>query len=1066
MIKRPHLLLLATLTGLTCVGLGRAGDERKKADLAKLADTALWEAEVARLAGCDGKEKFLKAWRFHRCPQKDGTDDLHVLAADYEYDFQRKPSFSPGGSYTIDAPEELFGKDPGADGLSAPSLARVSDHLLLVFGSDGNELKPFGGDNSIKRGYLFDFNRDGIMERADSSNREVAGADDHDIQVFELKTIEREPKTLLQVIFNWHHEEADEINDWDFTCYDQENDGRVEIAFGPKSAANDAELRRFVFRWDESTKSYSADEIPEHSHIRVVQPGETLEQIAKAGGLDYPIEGETSDDPFAPKLPASRPPQKPYTFASLKGASDAELLAFFRGKQRRDSFFGAADSFETRLSPGFWEMSPKEAALAFVEANRTPSHRRHWKLAIDDRNAIAPPESGWWLHDWNSSGCYSFSKHVFALRFGVTSPVLLATDYNSQGMVGRNPLVDQPGSTARLIPLSEKEARFLSDTLFWMDRIRSHEIEERDGPMGGSYSTADGFATLHLAGDGIPARKVASDTIWAMSSVSSNWKEDYAPEICLNLIEHLLASALPAHLGDRWKVAPEIDRRSLSTPLDQRLAPRHDVPARDQLVDVLTRTFERHFKEPIPAPALAELVECAGQEAILELKPALERLNASLPPAGVDDKEFETLEKRFSRDHFGNPRQDDPSDHPKDYQRYQELMEMRSLAPGPVLRDPLNRALEQLRLAVSSKLLMKAVRDNGEYTQWALDRLRRNFPAMWKDHLIGEFQHANLEEQRNIFETIATASPQAAKDLLALISPKKIDDMLIEVAEFQIEHDPKAVTARIPALIAIVRETTGDYLRRGKAIELMGRIELKPDDVANLAPLLLAELKTPEKKNDFTRSYTFCAAIETLSRLPGAKAHLDAIARITDGGYGGFDSGIDALMLLTEGAADRQSRLEAFVRPRLKKHDGMMNEVFLTALALDLRGLAPEIAAMASESPAVQDGDGANYGGGNFKGPVGEHYHIAREITALWNEPDPATRSRLWIASIVSHPDSYESRQPSDKVRRLRDRATAAIGELPQESRKQTIEAMITASPALPQHYPETTGWLREMAAK
>ena len=144
----------------------------------------------------------------------------------------------------------------------------------------------------------------------------------------------------------------------------------------------------------------------------------------------------------------------------------------------------------------------------------------------------------------------------------------------------------------------------------------------------------------------------------------------------------------------------------------------------------------------------------------------------------------------------------------------------------------------------------------------------------------------------------------------------------------------------------------------------------------------------------------------------------------------------------------------------------MMNDVFIAALALDLRGLAPEIAALASESPAVQDGDAADYGGGNFKGPAGQRYHIAREITALWNEPDPGTRARMWLALIVSRSYQFSPEyQTSDAAKALRERAAAALQGLGPVDRLRTMNAFRAATPNLAND-PETVAWLDQIAAK
>jgi hypothetical protein len=1054
-MKRALLLVL-----LIARSSAASGDDLEQADLARLLDPAARAGEVARLAGCDGKKRLLRSFRLHRTPRAAGGEWL-VLAASYDFHFESDQA--PWHSYKIDKPEELFGGRAPAAELLDPELSRIDDHGLQVFGPDGKEVRPFGGNNWISGGYLFDLNRDGVLDRADSTSHRVTGADDQEIEVFELETVEIPSRSLLRVVFNWHPRRAGEVDDWTFTCEDMDGDGVAEITFGPKNARSDEDRRRFVFRWDPVLKAYSAGEIPDRSHIRVLEEGENLAQLAQSGGLGYPVTSGGATAVAAAPAAAPVRPATTYAFASLKGSSDREVLDFFRGKARPDAFRGPEDAVRTGLPDGFWEMDPKQAALAFAEANRTPAHRQRWHLALDDRGGIAPPKSGWLLHDWGSSGCYSYSSHIFALRFGVAEPGLLATEYNSSGVVGANPLVDQPGHSARRIALSDPEARFLADTVFWLDRIRALSIVKEDDHRGISSSSADGYGSLHLLADDAAPRKVAAGTVWADRSVGANWTGTYTPGVCLNLVEFLLADALPARLGKRWQVAPEIDHRGLSTPLEQRLKPRHDLTDRDLLTGVIAEALQRHATDPLPAPALGQLVRCAGEEALLDLRPALERLQATLPPRSEEDDEFEVLQTRFARDHFGTPTADEPSDHPKDHARYEALREKRELQPGPVLRDPLAAALEKLRIARSPEQLLKQVRDNGDLARWALGRLRMQYPDLWADYLVDEFQNANPDERRALFDTLAAARPESAKDLIALLDPKEIDALALEIAAFQLRHDAAAAMERVPVLLQLVRERKADYLRRGEAMRLLGSMKLDPPAAAELLGLLVAEIKDPQK-GDFAATHTSAAALDAVSRLPGAAAHLDEIAGTTGGGFSGFASGIDALLRLTRDSPDRNAPLERFVRARLKRHDGMMNEVFFAALALDLRGLAPEIAAMASESPAVPDGDGAEYGGGHFKGPGGERYHIAREITALWSEPDPATRARMWLAMVLHRPYHFSPEyHASDAAAALRERATAAIRELPPEPRHQALLAMSAATPSFAGEA-EVAAWLHAAA--
>lgn len=1047
------------------------GDKLQTADLQKLADPAQRQAEVARLADCDGVERILKGYRLLEAPQKEGRP-LLVLTAEYEF-ASRGPTGGGGDDYKVDKPEELFskadtkgGEGGGADkppaasvpsGPAAPDLNRVPESLLMVFDTTGKEIRPFGGNNLIDGGYIYDLNRDGILDRADATNYGVEGADHHDVQVFELESFEAKSRMQLSVIYNWHPSSADDANDWTFTCFDDNGDGIAEIGFGPENAKKVEDQRRFVFRWDAAARAYSAGEIPPHSHIRVLTADESLRDIAKAGGLGYPLikkadedGGDVVDSPApeaapAPKIAAGT---KPYVFRSLKDATDAEMLAFFRGGERRDSYDPPEDAVGNRLPDGFWTMAPKQAALALADLNRTPSHRANWKLAVDDREGTAPPESGWYVYHWNSSSCYSYNRHAYALRFGKDKEQcwLLESDYNSNGVVGQNPLADQPGHTARVIPLSQEEARFLADTLFWLDRVRSKASKEAKRDFGFSHSTADGDGALHLLADGQAAREIAQATVWAGFAVSSRWSADYSPEVFINLVEFFLGDSLPPQLGKRWDVAPEIDRRGFGMPLEKRLEPRLDDSARKQLSGNLKEAFKRHFADPVPASLIVRLVECIGDEALTDLRPELERLKTTLPAENAEDREYAALEKRFSFDHFGNAERDEPSEHPKDYKRYQDLTEKRRFKPGPVLREPLAAALSQLDLASEPKRLVKEADASTGLSAWALDRLRKNYPEAWQNYLIVQFHHANLEERRNLFETLAAASPDAGKTLVELMSPKEISELLIEVVKSEVQVSPEHAASRVPALLEMISERKEDYIRRGEAMVLLPKIKLTQEQGDQAMELMVRELKDPQKGQ--YGMDTHAEAMATLSRLPGAAAQLDLIVAASKSDSNSFTTGLDALVRLTAGRDDRIQRLEAYVAPCLEKHSGFMNQVFLTALAYDLRGLKPGIADHATDGPEAVDGDGANYSGGNFKGPAGQRYHAGREVLALWSEEDPATLGRMWLALVAGRTFQFDLRYNDDVTgRALREKAAAAIARLPEDERRRHLDSILAALP-------------------
>lgn len=1032
-------------------------DTLKSTDLAKLRNPATRDAEVARLSGDDPSDYKITRCLFLTAKQKGAAPPLHVLSIGREYQMK---SFSLNGNYEVEKPEELFRTNTRTVSFSTePSLNPVRDSLLLVFNSKGREVRPFGGNNYTDEGYFFDFDQDGILDRAESTNYGVKEAPKHSVRVFELESFEPKPRMLLQVIFNWHPDSASDENDWGFTCFDDNNDGFAEIAFGPASAVKPEEQRKFVFRWDAERKCYSAGDIPEHSHIRVMKPGETLGAIAKSGGLGYPlIKGASKPDDDEPAPPAA---QAPYVFHSFKERTASDIAAFFKGKGHRNAFDPPEDASPNRLPENLWDLTPKEAALAIAEANRTPSHREKWQLVLDDRGGVAPPESGWLTHSWGSSGCYSYSSHFFTLRFGVPDPVLTVFGYNSIGAVGRNPLADQPARNARVIKLTEKEARFIVDTVFWLDRIRSFSPRKPDHLSGMRSSTADGFATVTLYPDHGQPRDIAHGTVWATSSISGNWLEEFNPTTFINLAELFIAEGLPKRLGDRWNVAPEIDYQNLATPTNVRLAPRVDDDARLQLVETYSAILKHHAKEPMPAAALETLIHAAGDESLTELRPALEELFAALPEENAEDREFAALEKRFANEPIGGLMEKEAPEPKKAYDRYMKLKDEREFLPAAVLRKPLADAIAQLRLAGNTAELTNAAASGAPDSRWALGQLRRVDPEVWAGVVASGFRKADVQNRRMILNTLTVGNPNEVKHLISDLSPAEGHDLIIEIAEYHQAHDVASLAKDIPVLMSMVRERKDDFIRRGQAMHSLAELDLTAGTRAEFLALLEKEIRNPQKgQYDMD---TLEEAVRALTKVSPTAEHLETITKVPEIAYEAFEAGIEAILVMARERPDRDRLLADFIRLRLKKSKGMMDSIFLHALAFDLRELAPEIAAFASEGPDVMDGDGANYSGGKFKGPIGQRYHIAREITAIWSETDPVTLGRMWAFFVAAHSYHFSPGTPrSGFDQALVELASSRIRSIPAGQRRKAVDEAISRIDA-PAYSSGGEEWLRKL---
>ncbi len=1035
------------LTLLLSMAVSHA-DKLQLAEMEKLSEPERRDAEVSRLAN-DGASSPIKCYHFLKAAQSAGKPPLHVLAAERDY----SGAYVSPYEYAIEKPNELFAT--GQSDISTrtePTLEPICDSLLMIFDQNGKETRPFGGNNYISFGYLFDFDGDGILDRADSTNYGLENAEKHSVQVFKLESVEPKPQTLLRVIFNFHPRSADGANTWAFQCYDENSDGIPEIAFGQQAGENSLIRREIVFRFDKATGSYSAGKLPEKSHVRVISADDDLETIAKAGGLGYPLL-EKGGNP----LPSSRA-KDPYVFQSLKNLPIADLAAFFQGKNRRDIFSGAEGSFPNRLPENLLSLAPKGAAMAIAEANRTPNHRAGYQLAIDDRHGIAPPASGWILYDWSSSGCYSSSSASYAIRFGVPEPVLLYFGDNHIGVVGRNRWADQPAHNARLVRLSEKEARFLAETLFWLDRIRSRVMLGNSDEISSSSSTADGFASVSLFPDDAAPRLLASDTAWATSSISGKWEADYEPETFVNLAGLLVDDGIPQILGDRWEKR-EITPHSLSTSTEQRLEPRVNDSERKRLAGLFAEILEMNSLQPIPADILRPLCSAAGAEALVSLLPSLEKLHASLPAPDEEEKEYEILRRRFARNHFGAPLADDPDDHMKDYERMETLEEKLRHQPAHVLRDPLESAITRLRLAADPDRLNQAIIDESPEKSWALNLLRRNDPAAWASFVSADYQKTPQEERSDILTTLAAGHPPAAAEIIRNLSPGERVGQILEIARFHHTHEPGSLAADIPEILKIVRDRDVDYYRRDAAMRFLSEIQLSPEQLQEFRSLLVTEIKKPVKSKESWMGDTCSCAVEALANLPAPSQHLSLLMKTPGIGKKAFGSGFKALSLMSENHPDRERILADFMRPQFTDSQGFMNGIFIKALSMDLRRLAPEIAAFASASPDAEDGDGADYSGGQFKSPVGHRYHIAREITALWSEKDPATLAKMWIAFACARPDHFEDEDATP----LRNIAEKHIMTLPAPERKHALDEISRHIP-VPEYHSATMAWLTSLA--
>src|SRR5687768_5642016 len=104
-----------------------------------------------------------------------------------------------------------------------------------------------------------------------------------------------------------------------------------------------------------------------------------------------------------------------FHYESLKGKSDGHISLFMGGKQAPDRF-GMGSGEPTSFPEKQWLEDPKTAALRFIESNRSPEENKEHPVKFRG-DAPLPPRSGWIVYRWTSSGCYSLSTSLTAVRF-------------------------------------------------------------------------------------------------------------------------------------------------------------------------------------------------------------------------------------------------------------------------------------------------------------------------------------------------------------------------------------------------------------------------------------------------------------------------------------------------------------------------------------------------------------------------------------------------------------------------------------------------------------------------
>lgn len=865
---------------------------------------------------------------------------------------------------------------------------------LVFLDAAGRVRWPFGGDNYLERGVIGDLNGDGRWERVDFTRWGVRPR--HTVETLSVKTVERQPRTLLEVLYNWHPGEWDATSRWTFEVVDRDGDGIAEIELGPGPEGGPLSGPAGVaFRWDAGAGRFSGPPGGPGNHWMVLSAGgrageATWDRLQAMSGLGYGRSAPAA--PSAPPVPLPTfppwPEREPYRHQTLAGSADGDLFRFMwtgtphppdpRAPRPSDD----DGSWAWATAPGdLAALPPREAALAMAEANRTPEHRRRFELITEAAPGESPPDRGEVVMR-SLGGGWSSPEYTDAVR-GDGEDGLWVRCYHRQGAA--YPVWSAP-TEWHLARIGSK-ARWLVQTVWWLDRIRTVSKQADEVPENPGFGADDipVYQTL-LAAPAAPGeapRALAFPTTQG-GAVLGRWRGHYDREVAASLA---LALWMP-HFPERNQAA---------------IAPSE---ARDRaVVRALLDDAQALEHWPIPDP-LRLAIATAGDRVWKDCEPALGRLTKILSePPGTFESTYRMWQsqRKESRKAWGGDTRN-----PLSHERYREAE--RALAPleagalthpGIQLREALDLARRQFALADDrDRLLEWSARAEEPGAAWALKRVspfpRAETPASLQP---AELDHEPAADDPWIF------GDRVKRDLAGAIAlwktlPEDRRHALLPLVYERLSPEEQRAPEWIAALVGLVRHPQLAETQAVRALRVLVPEEDParfPDPAIDEALVAFLEGLRYRESLDFSERPLRLAACRALALRDGEARHWNLLADLHDRSLRAGDGDEPGLrsVLVSQVARHPQLAQEYWLRLRLKDAHGQWNDFFFDAFAADLRLARDDLARAATRTPEEPEGPRADWSGlpDTLKGG----FHSARQVIALWDEPDAVTRAKMGV---------------------------------------------------------------------
>jgi hypothetical protein len=936
------------------------------------------------------------------CPQPAGTETVYVLL--YEYLDDYSDDLGEFGDLTT----ATF---PGISQDGPHKHERKRDLAIDAFTASGRLVTPFDGNNVVSDGLMCDINGDGFVEGADHTRYGLRNG--ASMTVLEVQRVAEKAELLFAVAYNG------ETDDWHYDFTDEDADGALEIALGPRRGETVA--RKATYVWDPATRTYVGPEGASGDHYRVINHKMNvfleLMRIAldggipseKAGVTDTEDGGADEDGGFGVSvttqygLPREQRDEAasatPYAYSSLSRLSDEEI-ARWMGRQNRQAPATRQSMLYDSLPPGFWDLPPREAALKTVELNRSAAHKAAYALGIADGE---PPETGTVFYFYDSDASYTAHDAHWSIYVGTDESYLTYASVTSQGIVGHDYSRDVEQANLCRLQLDPRDARHLLQTLWWFGRVRTKSRRGRDSSGGVGYTSADGDGYFEFRTDGAPG--IHRKGRWWAGRLIDRFGGDYCEDAFVNFADFVIAQALPDRLGEAWAAQAaypsfwDVGKEEFVRQAEaarKRVAPL--VPG------VLAEFSVEGRRVSADVAGVAALI--AGQEAMTELGPRMKSILASLPPVPEYLRRREDANRKRWQIRRTPGWEKDPklsAEAGRLWEEFWHLLEKTDPRDEALmkLRGRIGTALKKMEIAHDTAALRESARKPNEIGRWALRTLKARAPERYLDALEGWVAHwlgSNADSTaRQTFALLTNESKPRALAMARSVPAGEVHALSVPV--FALLAEAGSLTqldARIGVLLDIALERASGWELRGKAIQTLVPAQEPLRYADGRIDDALVRLLDP-KLGDDLGNYTLADACQALARRRRSEVFDRMAASIGSGGL------VDARILrtLVLMARRRPGTCRPKLLPVLQEHltatSMDVNEVLLAVWGADLRELKGRVEELANGAPGEAEGPLANCSTNKARKVVGR-YQRARMIASLWNEKDPLTRAKLAVA--------------------------------------------------------------------